>query len=432
MNSPERIYALIDINNCYVSCERVFNPSLNHRPVIVLSNNDGCAVARSNEAKALGIKMGVPLFQVQDIVRQHQVVVLSSNYALYAEMSNRFHSILAGYVAPHEQEIYSIDECFLDLTSYAQHFDLTRYAREMKQRIWAWIGLPVSIGIGRSKTEAKLANHLAKKWPGFAGVCNVLELDYLDQETLYAGIEVGEVWGVGRKLVKKLNQIGIHSVLDLAMQDAHRMGSLFSVLMQRTVLELQGISCLQLEDAPAPKQQIVASRSFGERITELDDLKEAMGKYVQDAVMRLRADASLCGCIIAFVQSNPFDQNTAYYSKSLAFEFPEPTDCVLDLIHAAMQLLQGIYKPEVKYKKCGVILTGLVSKTRYVPDLLTDHRQRESNEQLMQALEAVQARYGKTKLAVGSCYLPQRKWSMNRTHLTQNYFSWQGLLKITH
>ncbi|MEX7477400.1 Y-family DNA polymerase, partial [Acinetobacter baumannii] len=217
MNSLERIYALIDINNCYVSCERVFNPSLNHRPVIVLSNNDGCAVARSNEAKALGIKMGVPLFQVQDIVRQHQVVVLSSNYALYAEMSNRFHSILAGYVAPHEQEIYSIDECFLDLTSYAQHFDLTRYAREMKQRIWDWIGLPVSIGIGRSKTEAKLANHLAKKWPGFAGVCNVLELDYLDQETLYAGIEVGEVWGVGRKLVKKLNQMGIHSVLDLAM-----------------------------------------------------------------------------------------------------------------------------------------------------------------------------------------------------------------------
>lgn len=432
MNSSERIYALIDINNCYVSCERVFNPSLNQRPVIVLSNNDGCAVARSNEAKALGIKMGVPLFQVQDIVQQHQVVVLSSNYALYAEMSKRFHSILAGYVAPHEQEIYSIDECFLDLTSYAQNFDLTGYAREMKQRIWDWIGLPVSIGIGRSKTEAKLANHLAKKWPGFAGVCNVLELDYLDQETLYAGIEVGEVWGVGRKLVKKLNQMGIHSVLDLVMQDAHRMGSVFSVLMQRTVLELQGISCLQLEDAPTPKQQIVASRSFGERITELDDLKEAMGKYIQDAVMRLRADASLCGCMIAFVQSNPFDQNSPYYSKSLAFEFPEPTDCVLDLIQAAMQLLERIYKPEVKYKKCGVILTGLVSKTRYVPDLLTDHRQLESNEQLMQALEAVQARYGKTKLAVGSCYLPQRKWSMNRTHLSQNYFSWQGLLKITH
>ena len=432
MNITERIYALIDINNCYVSCERVFNPSLNYRPVIVLSNNDGCAVARSNEAKALGIKMGVPLFQVQDIVQRHQVVVLSSNYALYAEMSKRFHSILASYVAPHEQEIYSIDECFLDLTSYAQHFDLTRYAREMKQRIWDWIGLPVSIGIGRSKTEAKLANHLAKKWPGFAGVCNVLELDYLDQETLYTGIEVGEVWGVGRKLVKKLNQMGIHSVLDLAMQDAHRMGSVFSVLMQRTVLELQGISCLQLEDAPTPKQQIVASRSFGERITELDDLKEAMGKYIQDAVMRLRADASLCGCIIAFVQSNPFDQDSPYYSKSLAFEFPEPTDCVLDLIQAAMQLLERIYKPEVKYKKCGVILTGLVSKTRYVPDLLTDHRQLESNEQLMQALEAVQARYGKSKLAVGSCYLPQRKWSMNRTHLTQNYFSWQGLLKITH
>lgn len=432
MSSYERIYALIDINNCYVSCERVFNPSLNYKPVIVLSNNDGCAVARSNEAKALGIKMGVPLFQIQDIVQQHQVVVLSSNYALYAEMSKRFHSILASFVAPHEQEIYSIDECFLDLTSYAQKFDLTQYAHHMKQRLLDWIGLPVSIGIGRSKTEAKMANHLAKKRQGFKGVCNLLNMDLLDQEMLYSDIEVGEVWGVGRKLVKKLNAMGIYSVLDLVMQDAHRMASLFSVVMQRTVLELQGVSCMQLDDAPPPKQQIIASRSFGEKVTELDDLKEAMGKYVQDAVIRLRADASLCGCVIAFVQSNPFDSKVPYYSKSLAFEFPEPTDCVLDLIKTAMQLLEHIYKSDVKYKKCGVILTDLIAKQRFTPDLLTDHSQRESNESLMQTLEAVKARYGKTKLAVGSCYLPQRKWSMNRTHLTQNYFSWQGLLKIGH
>lgn len=183
---------------------------------------------------------------------------------------------------------------------------------------------------------------------------------------------------------------------------------------------------------PLPKQQIIASRSFGEKVTELDDLKEAMGKYVQDAVIRLRADASLCGCVIAFVQSNPFDSKAPYYSKSLAFEFPEPTDCVLDLIKTAMQLLEHIYKSDVKYKKCGVILTDLIAKQRFTPDLLTDHSKRESNESLMQTLEAVQARYGKTKLAVGSCYLPQRKWSMNRTHLTQNYFSWQGLLKIGH
>ncbi|QIC73875.1 Y-family DNA polymerase [Acinetobacter indicus] len=430
MNSPERIYALIDINNCYVSCERVFNPSLNHRPVIVLSNNDGCAVARSNEAKALGIKMGVPLFQVQDIVRQHQVVVLSSNYALYAEMSNRFHSILAGYVAPHEQEIYSIDECFLDLTSYAQHFDLTRYAREMKQRIWDWIGLPVSIGIGRSKTEAKLANHLAKKWPGFAGVCNVLELDYLDQETLYAGIEVGEVWGVGRKLVKKLNQMGIHSVLDLAMQDAHRMGSLFSVLMQRTVMELQGISCIEIEHAPPPKKQIVASRSFGEKITELEDLNEAICKYIQDGVKRLRADGSLCGTLIVFVQSNPFDKDVPYYGKSISLDLSDPTDSVTELARLALQLLAKVFKPGIKYKKCGVMLSDLIDKDSYIPELFADHQKIQTNENLMKAYEHIQNRFGKTKISVGPCYFPGRKWVGKRASASRDYFSWEGMLKV--
>ncbi len=177
MKHNNKVFALVDVNNCYVSCERVFNPSLNNKPVIVLSNNDGCAVARSQEAKDLGIKMGVPLFKIKDIVQQHNVEVLSSNYALYAEMSRRFHKILLDFVTESEQEIYSIDECFLDLTAYEQNYDLTDYAHEMRNRIQKWIGLPVCVGIGRSKTQAKIANHMAKKGKRFGGVCNLVSME---------------------------------------------------------------------------------------------------------------------------------------------------------------------------------------------------------------------------------------------------------------
>src|SRR5690606_2145523 len=204
--SRKEIYALSDVNNCYVSCERLFNPKLNHRPVIVLSNNDGCAVARSQEAKDLGIKMGVPLFQIKDIVEQHQVEVLSSNYALYAEMSHRFHTILGQYVAPDEQEIYSIDESFLKLTAYAKLHDLNAYAQNMRARILQWIGLPVCVGIGRTKTEAKLANYMAKKAKRFHGVCNLADMDPKHREYFYSLVDVSEVWGVGRKHSAKLKQ----------------------------------------------------------------------------------------------------------------------------------------------------------------------------------------------------------------------------------
>ena len=430
MKHESKIYALVDVNNCYVSCERVFNPKLNDVPVIVLSNNDGCAVARSQEAKDLGIAMAVPLFKIKDLVQRHQVQVLSSNYALYAEMSMRFHAILAGFVSPEEQEIYSIDECFLELTAYAQQFILDEYAQIMRHRILKWIGLPTCVGIGQSKTEAKLANHLAKKNKYFNGVCNLAEISLTDKEALFSQINVAEVWGVGRQHAEKLQRIGISTVLDLACADPHVIKKLFSVVMSRTVLELQGISCIEIESAPAPKQQIIASRSFGERITELDDLKEAMGKYVQDAVKRLRDEALLCGSVVAFVQSSPFDPHLPYYSKSLSYDLPEPTDHVLELVQVALKLLETMYLAGVKYKKCGVSLHDLIPKTAYVPDLLIEHAQVEKNQQLMQAYEKVQTRFGKTKLAVGVCYLPERKWSMNRAHLSRDYFSAAGMLTV--
>ena len=430
--SQQEIYALVDVNNCYVSCERLFNPKLNHRPVIVLSNNDGCAVARSQEAKDLGIKMGVPLFQIKDIVEQHKVEVLSSNYALYAEMSHRFHRILGQYVAPDEQEIYSIDESFLKLTAYAQHYDLNTYAQDMRARILKWIGLPVCVGIGRSKTEAKLANYMAKKAKRFNGVCNLVEMNPQHRDYFYSLIDVSEVWGVGRKHSQRLKQYGINTVLDLAQCNPHRLGKAFSVVMQRTVMELQGQSCMELEHAPEPRKQIVASRSFGEKITALDDLKEALAKYVQDAVKRLRAEKALCGTVIVFVQSNPFDRHVPYYGKSVSIDLAEPTDSVTMLVRIALQLLQQIYKKEVIYKKCGVILTDMLDKQHYIPALFADHERIKNNESLMQTYEQIQQRFGKTKTAVGSCYLPERKWSGKQESLSRNYFSWDGMLKIDH
>lgn len=430
MKHENKVFALVDVNNCYVSCERVFNPSLIDKPVIVLSNNDGCAVARSNEAKKLGIKMGVPLFQIKDIVQQNNVIVLSSNYTLYAEMSRRFHKVLGTYVTESEQEIYSIDECFLDLTDYYENFNLSSYAQDMRITILKWIGLPCCVGIGSSKTEAKIANHIAKKYPAFNSVCNLVDMDLCNKEAFLSEIDVSEVWGVGRKHSKKLQGMGINSVFDLACTDPREMKKKFSIVMARTVAELQGISCIEIEHTPQTKQQIIASRSFGSRVTELEDLKEAISMYAQDACSRLRDESLLCGCMIAFVQSNPFDPNVPFYNKSISGGFSEPTDCAMDLVKAATRMVGEIFKEGVKYKKCGVILTGLEPKSGHTYDLLTDFEMIEKKEKLMKTLEGVHQKYGKKKLGVGPCFIPGRTWSMSRDKLSKNPFRVDGLLTV--
>lgn len=430
MKHENKVFALVDVNNCYVSCERVFNPGLIDKPVIVLSNNDGCAVARSNEAKKLGIKMGVPLFQIKDIVQQNNVIVLSSNYTLYAEMSRRFHKVLGTYVTESEQEIYSIDECFLDLTDYYENFNLSSYAQDMRITILKWIGLPCCVGIGSSKTEAKIANHIAKKYPAFNSVCNLVDMDLCNKEAFLSEIDVSEVWGVGRKHSKKLQGMGINSVFDLACTDPREMKKKFSIVMARTVAELQGISCIEIEHTPQTKQQIIASRSFGSRVTELEDLKEAISMYAQDACSRLRDESLLCGCMIAFVQSNPFDPNVPFYNKSISGGFSEPTDCAMDLVKAATRMVGEIFKEGVKYKKCGVILTGLEPKSGHTYDLLTDFEMIEKKEKLMKTLEGVHQKYGKKKLGVGPCFIPGRTWSMSRDKLSKNPFRVDGLLTV--
>lgn len=414
----------------YVSCERVFDPSLNDKPVIVLSNNDGCAVARSNEAKSLNIKMGVPLFQIKDIVQQHNVLVLSSNYAMYAEMSRRFHKILASYVTDEEVEPYSIDECFVDFTAYEKNFDLEKVGQQMRQQIWKWLGLPVCVGIGRSKTEAKIANHIAKKNAGFNSICDLVNMDPCNKEYYFAQIDVSEVWGVGRKHSKKLQSMGINTVLDLACAEPREMQKKFSIVMSRTIYELQGISCIEIEHTPPSKKQIVASRSFGGRVTELTDLKEAISMYAQDACKRLRDEGLLCGCMIAFVQSNPFDANVPFYNKSITGSFSEPTDCAIDFVKAATRMLNDIYKEGIKYKKCGVVLTCLEPKSGHTYDLLTDFEHIEKKESLMLAMDGIHSKFGKKKIGVGPCFVPNRNWSMSRDKLSRNPFRWDELLTI--
>ncbi|KCX74626.1 Y-family DNA polymerase [Acinetobacter baumannii] len=430
MKHENKVFFLIDVNNMYVSCERVFDPSLNDKPVIVLSNNDGCAVARSNEAKSLNIKMGVPLFQIKDIVQQHNVIVLSSNYAMYAEMSRRFHTILASYVTDEEVEPYSIDECFVDFSAYEKNFDLEKVGQQMRQQIWKWLGLPVCVGIGRSKTEAKISNHIAKKNQGFNGVCDLVNMDPCNKEYYFAQIDVSEVWGVGRKHSKKLQSMGINTVLDLACAEPREMQKKFSIVMARTIYELQGISCIEIEHTPPSKKQIVASRSFGGRVTELTDLKEAISMYAQDACKRLRDEGLLCGCMIAFVQSNPFDANVPFYNKSITGSFSEPTDCAIDFVKAATRMLNDIYKEGIKYKKCGVVLTCLEPKSGHTYDLLTDIKQIEKKECLMQAMDGIHSKFGKKKIGVGPCFVPNRNWSMSRDKLSRNPFRWDELLTI--
>lgn len=425
----EKFIALIDINNCYVSCERLFQPHLNNKPVIVLSNNDGCAVARSQEAKDLGIKMGVPLFQIKDIVEQYNVQVLSSNYAVYAEMSRRFVNTIKCFVSEKDVEQYSIDETFVDFTSYTNQ-DVNLIAQNIKDALWKWLALPVCVGIGRSKTEAKIANHVAKKNKHFNGICNLVEMDPCIKEYVLNDIDVSEVWGVGRKHSKKLDTLGVKSVLDLALSNPKYIEQQFSVVMKRTVLELTGTACIELEDTPPSKKQIISSKSFGARVTDIDSLSEAMSSYLQSAVKRLRADKSLCGCLIAFAESNMFDKNKPFYKKSISIAFPQPTDSAAVMVKAVMKRMDEIFKEGIEFKKCGVILTGIEPKATYIHDLLADVDAIEMNEKLQLTLEKVKEKFGDKILAIGPCKLPNRGWSMSRNRLTQNYFSWEGMLTI--
>lgn len=336
------MFALVDGNNFYVSCERVFNPRLRDKPVVVLSNNDGCVVARSNEVKALGVKMGTPWFQMKDLARQHDILALSSNYSLYADLSSRMMAVLGTY-SP-DQEIYSIDECFLGMQGFS-HYDLMDHGQRIRHQVLKWVGIPVCVGYGETKTLAKLANHCAKKnLAGVNGVCDLTRLSPSERSRVFAALPVNEVWGVGRRLTEQLLHRGIATVEQLRTADAETLRQAFSAVLERTVRELNGVSCLDLEAVAPNKQQILSSRSFGAYVYTLPELQEAVALYMSRAAEKLRRQGSIAGMVQVYIRTNPFKENAPQYQRGVNVPLTEATDDTLRLIRAAHWGLKRLYR----------------------------------------------------------------------------------------
>ncbi|NCA91057.1 MAG: Y-family DNA polymerase [Gammaproteobacteria bacterium] len=414
-------FALVDANNFYVSCERVFAPRLRDRPVVVLSNNDGCCVARSEEAKALGITMGQPFFAVRALLEQHQGVALSSNYTLYADMSRRLMTLIGQY-SP-EQEIYSIDESFLRFSG-CDHWDLTQRGRELRARVLQGLGLPVGVGLGATKTLAKLANRLAKQHPDFRGegVCNLQELTPAQQAGYFAGLAVEAVWGIGRQWSARLQQQGLATVAHLMRADVPTIQRQFSVVLAKTVMELNGISCLPLEEAPPPRQQIIASRSFGQVVTTFDLLSEAVASHTARAAVKLRKEGLQAGLIQVFIATNPFKPEAPQYHPGATVPLSIPTADTTRLLRAARVGLRHIYREGYEYKKAGVILLDLAPVGAVTGDLFAPPQRATSarQAQLLAVMDDINRRWGRGTVRYLAEGLAQ-PWQMRRGRMTPRY-----------
>lgn len=421
--------ALIDGNNFYVSCERVFQPKLEGKPVVVLSNNDGCVVARSAEVKALGVPMGAPWFQLKDLAKQHGIIAQSSNYTLYGDMSQRMHSVIAQF-SP-DQEIYSIDESFLDLTGFNR--DLVDYGQQIRQRVKQWIGVPVCVGIGSTKTLAKLANHAAKKAlvPSMGdGVCNLNQLARSDLDRLLGSLEVGEVWGVGRRISARLNELGVHTIQQLKDSSPIWIKKEFNVVVARTVAELNGESCLELEDDAAPKKQIVSSRSFGQPVLTLEDMNEAVVSYASRASEKLRRQGSVTGAIQVFLETNRFKPNEPQYNNAVTVKLLKPTSNSFQLGEAAIYGMRKIFKYGYAYKKCGVMLMELVPEDSVLVDLFAqiDLPDTARSKVLMATLDEINAKMGRgTVRSAGEGM--QKSWAMRSDNKSKAFTTdWKQLV----
>jgi DNA polymerase V len=419
----ERAIALIDGNNFYVSCERVFNPKLRNKPLVILSNNDGCIVSRSQEARDLGIPMGMPFFKAKHLVDEQGLLWLSSNYTLYGDMSARMMAILSEF-SPN-QEIYSIDECFLDLSKMMPSTELIPYGKEIRSRVDRYLGLPTCVGIGPSKTLAKLANHIAKKNQQFGGVFAWAALSGNEQSTWMKKIAVGEVWGVGRRLNDHLKSMGIETVYDLAISNPEVMRKHFSVVMARTVAELQGVSCLDLEEVEevSRKQQIISSKSFGQPMTDLAPLQEAVASYVCRAAEKLRAQKSVCHFVTVFVRTNPFAKHQTQYRNQLTVPLSIATADSRRLVRAALFGLDQIYKQGLIYKKAGIILSDIRQAENHQGDLFTKIDE-EKSKQVMHAMDALNHLYGANTVVLastGATVGNPRFWRMRANHKSPRF-----------
>lgn len=411
------VFALVDCNSFYASCEKLFDPKLADIPVVVLSNNDGCVVARSAEVKALGIPMGVPWFKIRDEAKRYGIVAFSSNYALYADMSNRVVEVLEGF-SPN-LEVYSIDESFLSLDGFPPD-SFEAYGREIRERVAKWLGLAVCVGIGPSKTLAKLANHCAKKnLAGSAGVCDFTRMSETELAALFERIDVGEVWGVGRKIDARLRDMEISTVAGLRNSDPETVRTKFSVVLERTVRELRGVSCLDLEETVPDKQQIMCSRSFGERIYERTELGEAVASYVSRAAEKLRAQDALAGALTVFVRTSPFNPKEPQYQKTLTVPLPEATDDTLELVGWALRILKKIYRPGFAYQKAGCMLSDIRPRSMAQASLFAPESDGKS-ERLMAAMDAINGRWGRGTMRVAAEGV-DKAWRMKRGKLSPRY-----------
>ncbi|HDX8857025.1 TPA: Y-family DNA polymerase [Klebsiella michiganensis] len=420
------MFALCDVNSFYASCETVFRPDLKGRPVVVLSNNDGCVIARSAEAKPF-VKMGEPYFKQKEMFRRHGIIAFSSNYELYADMSNRVMTTLEE-LSP-RCEIYSIDEAFCDLTGVRNCRDLTDFGREIRETVLRRTHLTVGVGIAQTKTLAKLANHAAKQWQRQTG--GVVDLSNLErQRKLMALLPVDEVWGVGRRISKKLKSMGIDTVLKLADTDIRFIQKHFNVVLERTVRELRGEPCLGLEEFAPVKQEIVCSRSFGGRITEYHEMRQAICSYASRAAEKLRGEHQYCRFISAFVKTSPFALNEPYYGNSASVKLLTPTQDSRDIIAAATKCLDAIWKDGHRYQKAGVMLGDFYSQGVAQLNLFDDNAPRQNSEKLMEVLDHLNAKDGRGTLYFAGQGI-QTTWQMKREMLSPRYTTrYSDLLEV--
>lgn len=416
---PNKFIALVDCNNFYASCERVFNPRLYKKPVVILSNNDGCVIARSNEAKKLGIPMGAPFFKYREEFKKYNIHVFSSNFALYGDMSHRVMQTLAQCTP--EMEIYSIDEAFLVMPD--SHFE--KHAQNMRQKVLQWVGIPVSVGVAQTKTLAKAANDHAKKTAQGVAIID----SEAKRQTLLSKLPVEDVWGIGKQMSALLRKHAIFTAWDFANADDGWIKKNLSVVGLRTAWELRGIPCLSFDEQPANKKSIVRSRSFGQEVTEEADLAEALSSYTAQAAEKLRSQNSLASYLDVFLHTSAFKPH--FYSNSIQIVLPEPTDFTPYLIQYAKKALSSIYKPEKNYKKIGVMLGDLVPNHAFQPDLF--HSKKENLEKqisFMRFIDSTNAKYGKGTLKFAAEGISQ-PWKAKRDSSSLHYTTcWDDLLKI--
>lgn len=410
----DRVFALIDCNCFYCSCERLFRPDLARTPIVVLSNNDGCVVSRTPEAKALGVKMGEPWHQIRHRFTAAGGRAFSSNYALYGDVSERVMTVLERLLP--QIEVYSIDEAW-GLVSGMQ-VDLESFGRKIRAEVLACTGIPVGVGFGPTKTLGKLANYAAKRWQkqtgGVVSIC-----DPVKRDKLLRAVDVSEVWGVGRRLTERLQAQGIRTAWDLAQADAWTLRQQFSVVLERTARELRGISCLDLEDAAPPKQEICCSRAFGERQTELAPIKEAVATYAARAAEKLRAQGSVCKSVRVAIRTGFFNPNEPKFAQGVLRELPYPTDDTRIIVQAALAALEQIYRPGFAFAKAEILLVDLRQRGEFTDDLFAA-TQPAAAESVMKVLDSINARWGRGTLRPGGVPATPA-WGMKQELLSQSY-----------